>query len=192
MCAIIGSFDTETFKSLRELNLYRGSRTNSLAVIHSNNEFNLRRGIELLNVFSHENDAYKLGHLQAPTGKHSSIHPAVYEDTMLWHNGIVRRMYNDEWDTLFICKKIYGHAWEALSEIDGSFACVYWDGVDLFIFRNEISPLFIDDKMNISSTKFEGSKSLPPNEVFKVDLNAKCLKNVGKFRTKDNPYYFGD
>jgi hypothetical protein len=62
--------------------------------------------------------------------------------------------------------------------------------LSLYLFRNEISPMFIDKQMNISSTKFEDSEETCPNVVFRMDLNYNNLINVGEFKTAENPYYF--
>ena len=58
----------------------------------------------------------------------------------------------EQWDTGLM------HDWlinkKSLDYIDGTFACLRYKNGKLYIFRNEISPLFIDDELNISSTKF--------------------------------------
>jgi hypothetical protein len=63
----------------------------------------------------------------------------------------------------------------------------------LHVFRNEIAPLFYDYDLNISSVRFEGSESLPPNRVFILDSeNRELLETEFEFSTKENPYYFDD
>ena len=77
-----------------------------------------------------------------------------------------------------------------LSEIDGTFSCLYANNNSLFLFRNEISPMFIDKDFNLSSTKFAGSKATEPNELLIVDLSNKKLNTKFTFTTKENPYFW--
>ena len=122
------------------------------------------------------------------------IHPAVYGDYLLWHNGIVKQkeITADTWDTNWLLQRISDYGWSSLSRVDGTFACVMHNGIDIFIFRNEISPMFIDKDLNFSSTKFEGSESLEPNKVFRVNLLTKSLTPIAYFDTMENPYYFAE
>ena len=52
--------------------------------------------------------------------------------------------------------------------------------------------MFVDDQLNISSTKFENGTSTEPNKVLKINFTTKALNEVGSFTTKENPYYFGN
>jgi hypothetical protein len=110
---------------------------------------------------------------------------------MLWHNGIIKQKNLSEgtWDTQWLLEQILNYGWSALSRVDGTFACIMYNSGELFVFRNEISPLFIDDRFNISSTKYEGSVSLTPNRVWKLNFETKYLDVVAYFETKENPYY---
>ena len=67
-----------------------------------------------------------------------------------------------------------------------------YNGSELFVFRNEISPLFYNDDLDFSSTKFKGSISLPPNSVFKLGIKDKKIIKITEFTTKENPYYFAE
>ena len=51
--------------------------------------------------------------------------------------------------------------------------------------------MFIDEDHNISSTKFEGSKSLEPNVIWEFNPG-KTLIGIGYFKTVENPYFFMD
>jgi len=51
--------------------------------------------------------------------------------------------------------------------------------------------MFIDDQLNISSTKFDGSKPTRPNLIFKMNFDEMVLEEEAEFKTKENPYYFG-
>lgn len=206
MCGIFCSTSRDKIAELAELNSYRGSHSYSVFsvnwdvnyVIRDFGEFNLE------NV--PDDDAYKICHVQAPTTDNrdvKSIHPARHEGMLLWHNGIVKNFdvarlmtkYNQvsSWDTMLLLREISNDDWLLnLSEVNGSFACVLYDEGSVFVFRNEISPLFFDNDLNISSVKFEGSDSIPPNRVFMVSQDLGLIDIGCEFHTKENPYYFGE
>ena len=75
-------------------------------------------------------------------------------------------------------------------KIQGLLTTTVTAPISFYIFRNEISPLFYDRYLNISSTKFEGGQSLEPNKVFKLNFNyGAILTPVAEFQTFENPYY---
>ena len=78
-----------------------------------------------------------------------------------------------------------------LDDIDGTFSCVYYGPGTLQLFRNEISPMFIDKDHNISSTKFEGSTPLEPNIIWEFRPGV-SLNKISSFKTVENPYFFMD
>jgi hypothetical protein len=145
----------------------------------------------LISDLAEGDNMYYIAHSQAPTTSTNNIHPAVYGDAMLWHNGIIKQktIPDNTWDTLWLLEQIMYYGWSSLSRIDGTFACIMYNGGELFVFRNDISPLFYDKDLNFSSTKFEGGISLEPNKVFRVDLTNKQLSVVAFFETHENPYF---
>jgi hypothetical protein len=204
MCAISGSFDPVKLKELYKLNAYRGEHSHSMCSFTP-----YKSGyIELCTLMQDEGpmsdelfefavslpDRFYITHSQAPTGQTGHMHPAAYGDCMLWHNGIIKQksLPENTWDTLWMLENITNYGWSSLSRIDGTFACIMYNSGEMFAFRNEISPLFIDENLNISSTKFEGAKPLEPNIVWKLSLVDKSLTAVAYFDTFENPYYFGD
>lgn len=199
MCAIIASFNIHTFNDLYQLNSYRGNLTYSIAKFYNDNldkiKLNsIKRDKGIMPSLVTDEGMYYLGHSQAPTTQHSYIHPAVYGKAMLWHNGIIKQKQidKDTWDTEWMLSKIYDFGFKTISDMDGTFACIMYNGSELFVFRNEISPLFYNDDLDFSSTKFKESESLPPNSVFKLELKDKKLIKIAKFTTKENPYYFAE
>jgi len=200
MCSIIGSFSKSTLTELYKLNSYRGELSFSVCTFRKQND-----GIQIgflmqspgkmdgrfIPTYPCNPYDYFICHSQAPTTDSKNIHPANVNGALLWHNGIIKQKELEEgtWDTEWLLKKILAKGWETLSDIDGTFACVMYDGNSLYAFRNEISPLFIDDRLNISSTRFEGSISLEPNVVWKLNLETYKLEPVGNFNTKENPYF---
>lgn len=211
MCGIFASFNRDKFLELSQLNAYRGSQSSS--VVHFNPGWGvstINRAPGFLDPFKVRDDSsFKIGHLQAPTTDAeaiSSIHPAGIEfgTKLLWHNGIVKQFEverlqkkyqtDEKWDTMLLLYELQDpETWLAnLSSINGSFACVYVEGDMLYLFRNEISPLFIDADLNISSVKFPGSESMTPNCVHMVDFQTRTLMEVGSFHTLENPYFWQD
>jgi len=218
MCAIIGSYNFETLLELVKLNSYRGSHSYSLSLLNTTTGILSihKKGFGSPNMsnFYIPKNTYGIVHIQAPTTEEKtfdSIHPAIittkykqWPDCALWHNGIIKaEVIKDKsahlrttWDTMQILLTLKGtdNDWSKLSTFDGTFSCLMYDRerLSMYVFRNEISPLFIDKEMNISSTKFEGSEETCPNVVLRMDFNYNKLINVGSFTTVENPYYFAE
>jgi len=208
MCSLIGSFSVDKYKELYELNAYRGTLTSSFTVIDEDSEIvtlnrfdNPERMFEVINntLFEGDTGCYYLGHSQAPTTSASGVHPAEIADSLLWHNGIIKEKEIDRWnkilgtdfiwDTELLLNIINIYGTHGLSDVDGTFACVLARGKDFYVFRNAIAPLFYDDELNISSTKFKDSKPVPHGKVFRLDFEHKTLDGAGQsFTTKNNPY----
>jgi len=159
-------------------------------------------------------------HIQAPTTDAKSldtVHPAISRNestfrkdkhtlekkpySCLWHNGIIKddcvkelqREQNTEvvWDTALLLNAVDTNL-QSLNSIDGSFSCLYYKDGRIYLFRNDISPMFMDNALNISSTKFEGSVATGANKVWLIDTYHRALHKVFEFETVENPYYFGD
>lgn len=206
MCSIFGSFSKDKLVELAELNKYRGQHSYSYSYFFGGQyklDVNITKSLGELpyDDIKIPEGAYCIAHMQAPTTDNKSIefvHPAYYKGGLLWHNGIikdhwVKKAMNDfdtdnSWDTYLILHKYINEG--TLNDIDGTFSCVYFGNGSLQLFRNEISPLFIDDNYNISSTKFEGSKSLEPNIIWEFHPG-KGMNKIGSFNTVENPYFFG-
>lgn len=201
MCSIVTSFDKEKLKELYKLNAYRGEMSYSLssfAVQGTRAKLNIlmqdkgKLPDTLIDDIAGNDDVFFIAHSQAPTTEAGNMHPAVYGDAMLWHNGILKQKTIPEntWDTLWLLEQILYYGWSSLSRIDGTFACIMYNAGEVFVFRNEISPLFYDKNLNFSSTRFDGSESLEPNKVFRVDFDHKQLSTIAFFQTHENPYFF--
>jgi len=200
MCSIIGSFNKSTLTELYKLNSYRGELSYSVCTFRKQKD-DLQIGFlmqapgkmddRFIPTYPYQPDDYFICHSQAPTTDSTNIHPANVDGALLWHNGIIKQKELEEgtWDTQWLLKNILTKGWGFLSDVDGTFACVMYDGKSLYAFRNEISPLFIDEQFNISSTRFEGSSSLVPNTIWKLDFKTRYLEFVGSFTTKENPYF---
>ena len=218
MCAIFGSSDKEKFLELAEANQYRGNKSWSVAQFQTGalKHYRDAERFKLVNLFQGEgelphhrirefeeqelllNNFYYLGHVQAPTTTSPSIHPSNYDNDLLWHNGIIKDYQvkewqeeygNKEWDTELLHRHII--LGSSLDDVDGTFSCVRYNKEHIYIFRNEISPLFFDNNLNISSTEFENSEETEAGVMYKMNLHDKELEVIQRFETKENPYYFG-
>lgn len=200
MCAITASFSQNKLTDLYRLNAYRGELSYSLSAFSfSENKIQFDTMMQdrdrmpegLIAALPEGVNKYYIAHSQAPTTNANNIHPAVYGDCMLWHNGIVKQKNLTEgtWDTQWLLEQIINYGWSALSRADGTFACIMYNSGELFVFRNEISPMFYDKDLNFSSTKVEFTESLPPNKVFKINLKYKQITPIAYFETMENPYY---
>ena len=202
MCSISASKNKDILLKLVELNRYRGEESHSVTKYKYENDFGLISQIKSygpLDVEQLEGEwDYCVVHQQAPTSKEVNntdlatgrfIHPAQKEKDYLWHNGIIKEgKFEGDWDTEWLFDQITS---EDLSEVDGTFACMLNYDNDMFVFRNEISPLFKDGS-SFSSSKFEGSEPVKPNTMWRLDFGTGTLQELWKFETKENPYYFGD
>lgn len=209
MCAILGSFSRDKLLELIELNSYRGSHSYSFSTINTDTGVLTVRGkghgeLNPVHVQFDENE-YAVVHIQAPTTNEKtfdSIHPAEEAGAYLWHNGIIKaghvkvlqRVFGEDtnWDTRLLLRAVLT-SFDELNNMDGSFSCLLHDSYRAYLFRNDISPMFYDKDLSISSTKFEGSISTPPNTVLYMDFKSRGLYNVGtSFKTVENPYFFMD
>lgn len=214
MCSIVMGLNPEKVKELVELNKYRGVLSHSIteydkdekdiwAVYRSAGELDT----SLLNSSLLEDGfeyMFQIIHQQAPTTDNRSksyIHPCEYKNNFLWHNGIIKekeikalqKLYHldTSWDTELLLHHILASPNYTPDAIDGSFACVFInDKGHIFVFRNEIAPLFHTDT-EFSSTQFDGSQSLEANIVFRVIIkDGKFeLTPAANFKTHNNPYY---
>lgn len=214
MCAISGSFNTAELRNLVTLNSYRGQHSHSISYYNCRDKtINISRKMGPLDLadINIPEGHYGICHTQAPTTSakdESSIHPAtVTTDVInaLWHNGIIKdkdvkrlqQVYDtpEEWDTKLILHQLIKK--DTPNDIDGTFSCL-WYKTDkfgngkLFLFRNELSPMFVDDFLNISSTKFEGSYPTEPNKIFWMDTDFETLIEKDTFRTTETPYFYWD
>lgn len=200
MCSIVGSFNFKKAKELCEANYYRGSLNHSISYIDIESniiEVNRFKGpLDLDNILSYPNK-YIIVHQQAPTQNSNFIHPAEFYSQYLWHNGLLKfdcvKKFKEKykidniWDTYYILREMQSLNF---TELDGSYACLYFKD-NLYMFRNNLSPLYIDNDLNVSSTRFKDSISLKSESLFHIDLQNKHLIEVLQFKTIETPYYFG-
>lgn len=194
MCSIIGSFNKEKVKELVKLNQHRGNFSYSISVynvcenkiIYSYKDFG-EFNVNKFNSILHTPNNYYICHIQAPTGgmlkDYNRIHPVKYNNTYLWHNGILKLKDRTLFDTKYLTNILSKKGFNGLSDIEGLFSCVYYNK-GLYMFRTKHGKLYIDKDMNVSSEKFENSKCINFDTVYKVNLKNKEVIIVNEFKTK--------
>jgi hypothetical protein len=208
MCGICGSNDYAQFTELMHENIKRGSFSCSLTaidvrsyrIIDQIKTFDTEKLGNLLSKLKTGSGIYYIGHTQAPTGglirNKSRIHPSrivletpsTITDTSLWHNGVLTEAFMKEnawdpkmWDTELIHTIIFNDGIKALSDVKGSFACVYLRSTSsLKVFRNPQAPIFWSANA-FSSLPFKGSAPLGSNCVYSIDKSGKLTKTTEKF-----------
>lgn len=214
MCAIFGSRDKDKFLELAELNQYRGNFAYSTTVFQTGMFRHYPDSETVVHITTNTGHGkfkdtitmskedykitYYLGHVQAPTTDSVETHPSNIEGDLLWHNGIIKdyqvqewkqELGNVDWDTELLHRHLVlgGN----LDNVDGTFSCARYTKDNLFLFRNEISPLYFDNDLNISSTKFDDSFETEAGVMYQMNLVENSLEPLSRFETKENPYYFG-
>ena len=204
MCGIVASFDKNKFNELMKLNSYRGNFSYSIMCfdyikkeVKSLYKMFGEYDENILNKFDFEN-VYYIGHQQAPTGgltkDQNRIHPSEIDNSFLYHNGMLKNSFllkydwEKEWDTKLLHKLVLEDI-NNLDKIEGSFSCLYINNDEIKLFRNQLSPLYIDIDLNISSAKFENSKSTKENVIYNIDFKSKEIKIVSEFNNCENIYF---
>lgn len=213
MCGIFCSKSKDKFIELSHLNSYRGNHSFSICGFSDEGPFKIKHDFTRtqlgkfdFGVVPPNASDYYVGHVQAPTTQSRSIdnvHPAVYGDDMLWHNGIIKHSdvkrlqqkhnTSETWDTMLLLREIHDNSCRGLSDVDGGFACILYKHSDnlLYTFTNSICSLFVDNDLNISSVKFDGSYILEPEVIHAIDLDSNSITSLDvKFKTKNSPYFF--
>lgn len=216
MCGIIASFSGDKIRELYAKNAKRGTGAISLTLLNPYGVVRVikHQGNNNLEQFDNydmtwavdrlldEGEYYKIIHVQSPTSTdRTKCHPSDFNDTLLWHNGILKEgtigalqmmfQTGEKWDTNLLHRGVVesDEPRQFLSSLDGSFACLYHSGYELYAFRNAICPLFYDDEMTFSSVKFDGGKPVPANKFFQVNLFVRQLCDLGiDFTTLNDPY----
>ena len=203
MCSISASKDKKQLLKLVDLNRYRGEESHSVSqFLYSDDGLDLKSQTKSYGPLDLDlldgNWDYCVVHQQAPTSKEVNntdlatgrfIHPAKKDKSFLWHNGIIKEgKFEGDWDTEWLFDQALN---EDLNEVDGTFACMLYHENQIYVFRNEISPLFKSDS-TFSSTIFPGASTVTPNVYWKLDYSSDILEQGFNFKTKENPYYFGE
>lgn len=221
MCGISASFDLNKLYELIKINNNRGKFSFSLMVydVANSNIVALYQGFDdfrnaVIEYYKQLNNKnyYYISHSQAPTSTDiglskdiNRIHPAKYEKSFLYHNGIIKDISliqlkdnldidtnNDNWDTSILLKSLYYRGIKVLNTIDGSFACfLITEHNNIQVFRNNSSILYFDDDLSFSSINYNGKMhELISNEFFQLDFESKSIKSLQSFKNIDDRYVF--
>lgn len=203
MCGIVGSFSMANIALGFEHIKQRGTKGFSLSAIDSMGNILKTRAYtqESIEQAIHEISShvatsvspYYVLHAQSPTGLSAKPHPAVALTTEnrelgLWHNGMLnsaeyRGADKPEWDTQILARDIAGDGFQALSTIEGTFACIAAiAGLGVFYFRNIMAPLYwCPVEGTLSSVPFrvphalEGPTQVPANHVFLLKESSRII-----------------
>ena len=88
---------------------------------------------------------------------------------------------DDKWSVRLFLRHILGSGIPI--GIDGQYACIYSDGLEMYAFRNDYGSLFCDRDMNICTRPFSGSNTLPANKLYRLDFEKNMFIGVGDFET---------
>lgn len=199
MCSIIASYNKEKIKELVKINQHRGNFSYSISIFKNGKLIESVKNFGSFNenILNTTSEGYIICHLQAPTGgliqDTNRIHPTIINDSYLYHNGIITprgmrflqdKLNTDEtFDTKLLHDAIIHYGFEILSDIEGLFSCLMVKDNEIFIFRTVHGKLYIDDDMNISSERFENSKCINSNTVYKLDIKNNTYVNYSEFKT---------
>lgn len=196
MCSIVASKKNDTINDLIKINQFRGNFSYSFTSLDANNNIiNQEKEFGLFSSSKPIEASFYIAHVQAPTGglikDYNRIHPTQINNTYLWHNGIIvpkgirfiqSKINTDEtFDTRLLHLALDTFGFDILNEIEGLFACLYIKENNIFIFRTKHAKLYIDDDMNISSERFNNSKCINYDTIYKVNENN--LEVFGSFKT---------
>lgn len=204
MCSIIGSFSIDKIKELVVLNQHRGNFSFSISTFDTETHELIQRckcfgefDFLALESCNESPTTYFICHIQAPTGgllkELDRIHPTAISNTYLWHNGIIQpagmeflNQINSSvgtFDTRELHQAIVDDSLDVLSLIEGLFTCVYVKDDGVRIFRTKHGKLYVDEELNLSSERFENSKCINYNSVYKLDFSKKMLQYESEFKT---------
>ena len=195
MCSIFGSYDVNEFNELALLNSYRGHHSFSTAMYDGESLDIIDKSLGEFELSESRYGSLHVGHVQAPTTTEktiASVHPSELEETLLWHNGIIKEEqlrkwnYHSNWDTACLHKHIVGNM-SKLSDVDGSFACVYFQKGNLYMWRNDNCPMFVKGA-SFSSVKFKNAERVDANVVYKLSNN-KWVETENSFETKKSFFW---
>lgn len=213
MCGISASLNKDKFIELMKLNSYRGNFSYSVMVfdyinkkiLYLNKSFGEfdEKIIENLNF----ENVYYIGHQQSPTGglikDYERIHPSILNDdcntSYLYHNGLLKNDYlkkfnhENRWDTELIHKFIRKDDFNQLGNMQGSFSCLFIDkDKNIKLFRNALSPMFVDKNLNVSSVKFNGCEKTSYNKIYTIDFENKSFNIDFVFNNEELIYFLGE
>jgi glucosamine 6-phosphate synthetase-like amidotransferase/phosphosugar isomerase protein len=217
VCGIFASTNRDDLKALSTINAYRGQHSYSIAGFTIDDDgdpclHSINRSLGVFDFFQVPVDSeLYVCHIQAPTGETrgiESVHPASHNESLLWHNGIIKeydcarlrtkQKSTEMWDTKLLLKEAMDpfNFSANLSEVNGSFACILYEPINgMFVFRNALSPLFIGKRW-ISSVKCDlANNPIQEESFYRLTITPERtfeLIKIDSFKTFEHPYYWTD
>ena len=207
MCGIALSVDPIQLDELVKLNTPRGARIHSVARINQDNVLTwLTKEPGPLESVSRAYEglgSLVITHQAAPTSDIGALgHPAHRPPGIyMWHNGVIKQAeldrlkkilnFRSDWDTEVLMEATFENK-GVPPVIDGSFACLLLSRNILWAFRNEIVPLYANDR-SISSVPFEDAEELKAGWMYRVDQIPGGIDviPVKEFELGHSPYFLG-
>ena len=201
MCSIFGSFNKNRVIELAELNQFKGTFSYSLTQDDRSHKAFGKFDNDIVNDIV-QTDNYVIGHVQAPTGgmvkDDNRIHPTSIGKSLLWHNGLLTKRgikylqdyldTTEEFDTKLLHEYFVRYNFTFLEKIEGLLTCIFKHGSDFYVFRTKHGKLYVNDELELSSERFEGSKCINYDTIYKMNFAEKRLQPVSYFKT--NRYNF--
>jgi len=204
MCSIVSSYSKDKIVELIELNKHRGNFSYSISiydplrqmVVYSFKSFGDFNYDKLESIYVGDSQ-YIICHIQAPTGgltkNEDRIHPTRLGSSHLWHNGLLKPAAikklqkslatEESFDTMLLHDKLQtSKDYKVLSDIEGLFSCMYSNN-GLNIFRTKHGKLYVDDALNISSEKFDGSKCINFDTIYSINFSTNVVQCIDTFKT---------
>lgn len=187
--AIFGSFSQEKIISLAKLNEDNEQYAHSICYydVNEQNIFSIQRNFGPLDYSNVDIPVqhYCIIHIQDQFEEF--ITPSEYNNIhYMWMDGsldieIIQRLqvlYNENksWDSYLMLRFLIDHI--SPKGMKGSFGCILYDTLGLYLFRNEHIPLNIDFNGNISTIKFTGSYPLDANKLYVFNPGKAVQTNV--------------
>lgn len=209
MCGIFSSTSHRAFLELAKANQKRGSFSYSWTFLDPQGNWSpiIREFGAFPESIPDLGWGRYIGHVQAPTGgliqDPNRIHPAETNHFKLWHNGVLKqseieRLAPDKsashWDTALLLNHMVSHRDDpdlGLSDIDGSFACLFAAGVNLYAFRSQAAILYHSSVTgDVSSVRMEGMSPFDWDKVYRSDQSGLWVSTQYRFVSKSSPYFF--
>jgi hypothetical protein len=201
MCSIFGSFNKNRVIELAELNQFKGTFSYSLTQDDRSHKAFGKFDNDIVNDIV-QTDNYIIGHVQAPTGgmikDDNRIHPTSVGQSLLWHNGLLTKRgikylqdyldTTEEFDTKLLHEYFVRYNFTFLNKIEGLFTCIFKHGTGYYVFRTKHGKLYVNEELDLSSERFEGSKCINYDTIYKMNFAEKRLQPVSYFKT--NRYNF--
>jgi len=195
---IVASKESGTILKLVDLETYSSAKSVGLYNIRDKSFFTVLRGHNntISSLLSQNKNMYQIIKVYGGFNRSLHIQPAeLYKNehmTFLWMEGDlthseIKKLQSegqteDKWQVRLLLKHLLGPMPIPVG-VDGKFACLFSDGLDMYAFRNEFGSLFVNDQLTVCTRPFSGSATLPANKVYRIDFEENKFVSIGEFET---------